>query len=195
MCPGVFFDIVKSFLHDPVQVKLVFGLHNAKVEVLLHGGEAFDSRPFAEGGAKACKGVFEGKPGKIRRHKLGTDLTNPGTYDRLLADNSLFFRRFAPGSGKKPQFGKYRVMEFAGDAPPFSFLSCNHQPGKGKILGFPFLRSAYAQIEITDEGCEEKHDDHKKPEEAEINLEFGSRYRYHTSSVYYKHGQKGNLSI
>jgi hypothetical protein len=185
---GVFLDIGECFLHYAVQVKLIFGPHPAKVQGLFYVGDALDPRPLTERGTEADKGIFEGKPGEIRRHKLGTDLPNPGAYNRLLADDRLFVRRLTPGPGKKPQFGKYHVVKLAGNAPPFRFLTGNHQPGKGKILGFPFLGSAHGQIEITDQGYEDEHDDHKKPQEAEMDFKFRGRYngryfRYHTGSI------------
>jgi hypothetical protein len=169
---GVFFDIGKRLMYHAVQVKLVFGPYAAKVQIFVSGGEALDPCPLAKGGAEAGKGIFEGKPGKIRRHKLGADFTNPFRHDPLLTDNRLFFRRLALGPGKTPYFGKHRVVEFAGDAPPFRFLSRKYQPGKGKMPGFPFLGPAYSQIEIADDCYEEKHDDYKKPKEAKIDLKF-----------------------
>jgi hypothetical protein len=172
---GVFFDIGKRLLYYAVQVKLIFDTYAAKVQVFFYDGEALDPRSLAKGGAETGKGIFEGKPGEIRRHKLGADFANPGSHDLLLTDNRLFFRRFAPGPGKTPYFGKHRVVEFAGNAPPFRFLSRDCHPGKGKVLSFPFLGLAHSQIEIADEGYQEKHDDHGTPQEAEMDFKFRGR--------------------
>jgi hypothetical protein len=166
----VFFDIGQGLLYHAVEVQLGVGIKAAKVQILFNGRETFNARPPGKLEAEAGKGILQGKPGKVRGHKFQADFPDAPGDQFLLADNRGAVRRFPAGAGKQPEFGKHRVVEFAGNAPPLRFKPRDNEPGKIAALLFPLPGFAGGPVKIPEQQNKRGKDKHKKPEQTEIDF-------------------------